>query len=256
MFSWKYRACFLILTVAILAVTCEEESCSKDDHLCDEEVRYVMVEKGRGGDEEQDDEKQEEEMTEDSTENASKQNKNTLKMMKSLTETEGQNGPFEACTKTEYEGELQRLLILHAGYKLTGSSVMVRVHCQPETDMFDVNGYYQTIGYHNDEEVLIVAMMPSQGLQPHAHDKTEHLTMGYGSVVLYTWQHGSGVATNETVTAGAPVSIDVGITHALLAGMDGAVYHHTLHTDTGDTVTKLACSRLGVERGSCPFLYN
>jgi hypothetical protein len=54
---------------------------------------------------------------------------------------------------------------------------MIRVHCQPESDDFFANGYYQTTGYVDGVEMLIVAIMPSQGLQPHAHDLTEDITL-------------------------------------------------------------------------------
>ena len=55
---------------------------------------------------------------------------------------------------------------------------MIRVHCQADSDDFFANGHYQTTGYLNEELLLIVAMMPSQGLQPHAHDLTEDITLG------------------------------------------------------------------------------
>ena len=34
-------------------------------------------------------------------------------------ETEEVDGLFEPCTRTEYGGQLQKMLILHTGYKLT-----------------------------------------------------------------------------------------------------------------------------------------
>ena len=55
---------------------------------------------------------------------------------------------------------------------------MIRVHCQADSDDFFANGYYQTTGYVDGEEVVIVAIMPSQGIQPHAHDLTEDITLG------------------------------------------------------------------------------
>ena len=55
---------------------------------------------------------------------------------------------------------------------------MIRVHCQPDVDNFFSNGFYQTTGYVDDEEMLIAALLPNQGIQPHAHDLTEDITLG------------------------------------------------------------------------------
>ena len=90
---------------------------------------------------------------------------------------------------------------------------MLRVHCQAEFDDFFANGCYQTTGYFEDTEVVIVAMMPSQGLQPHAHDLTEDVTLGQGVLIdeiklylflprwgelkYFTWLDGPGHPSNR-----------------------------------------------------------
>ena len=90
-----------------------------------------MVGEGWEEDEEQEGEKEE---AEDSSENRSIQNNEDSENDEFIVEeTEGQkirsseetdkvkkvDGPFESCTKTDYEGEHQQLLILHASHQLS-----------------------------------------------------------------------------------------------------------------------------------------
>ena len=59
----------------------------------------------------------------------------------------------------------------------------LKVHCQSDHDDFHSNGYYEARGYApNDERraepMLIMVMLPGQGLQPHTHDLQEEMFVG------------------------------------------------------------------------------
>ena len=64
----------------------------------------------------------------------------------------------------------------------------------------------------------VVALLPGQGLQPHAHDTTEDITLrstlnlhivmcttSFGLLAYFTWLEGPGTPTNRTVRAGEAV---------------------------------------------------
>eukprot|EP00092_Neocalanus_flemingeri_P008526 GFUD01009185.1.p1 GENE.GFUD01009185.1~~GFUD01009185.1.p1 ORF type:complete len:241 (-),score=89.30 GFUD01009185.1:333-1055(-) len=227
--------CLVRLSLAVLIVlstcfvtNCEEGSCSRDGQDCGEEEKSFMVktedkveELGDLGENILEDEGIVEE-----NENLKDEKRETM-----YDNEEEVDGMFEPCVKTEYGGQLHKMMILQAGYKLTEDSKIIRVHCQPESDEFFANGYYQTTGYVDDEEVLIVAMLPSQGLQPHAHDLVEDITLGYGELAYFTWLDGPGIPSNRTILAGSPVGVGSGVTHAVFAGPEGAVYHEPLHRE-------------------------
>ena len=92
-------------------------------------------------------------------------------------------GEYEPCERREMEGQLYRSLMVSGGYSLEAGAGLVRVHCQPRTDRFLSNGYYEARGFapgdeDSEEPVVIVAMLPGQGLQPHSHDLDEELRVG------------------------------------------------------------------------------
>ena len=92
-------------------------------------------------------------------------------------------GDYEPCERREMDGQLYRSLMVNGGYSLEAGAGLVRVHCQPRTDRFLSNGYYVARGYapgdeDREEPVVIVAMLPGQGLQPHSHDLDEELLVG------------------------------------------------------------------------------
>ena len=92
-------------------------------------------------------------------------------------------GDYEPCERRVMDGQLYRSLMVNGGYSLEAGAGLVRVHCQPRTDRFLSNGYYEARGYapgdeDREEPVVIVAMLPGQGLQPHSHDLDEELLVG------------------------------------------------------------------------------
>jgi len=217
-------AAFIALSLC-LVILCEEESCSKDGEDCAENDKSVMLERDNKMEVLEDDEGIVEEKTDKSTK---------------TDEIEEVDGMFEPCTKTEKGGQLYKMMILNAGYKLTEGSKMIRVHCQADSDDFFANGYYQTTGYVDGEEVVIVAIMPSQGIQPHAHDLTEDITLGHGELKYFTWLEGPGIPSNRTVQAGSPVGVVSGVTHAVFAGPEGAVYHEPANNENASRKTWFA----------------
>merc|ERR1712179_669328 len=126
--GWSSRLSLAALFVlsSWLVVLSEEESCSKDGSVCGEEEKSLMLEAEKEADNTEDEED----------------------------DTEEVDGIFEPCTKSEKGGQLQRLMIEKAGYQLTESSSMIRVHCQPDSDDFFGNGYYETRGYLDGKEVV------------------------------------------------------------------------------------------------------
>merc|ERR1712142_268894 len=216
----------LLVLLSCLVVCGEEGSCSKDSSDCEEEEKSLMLETNIG-----------ENNHEVEDDNGVVKGENTnVNSETSIDDDDDEiqevDGAFEPCNKTEKGGQLYRMMIESAGYQLSASSKMTRVHCQPEIDSFLSNGYYETRGYLEGEEVLIVAMMPSQGLQPHAHDITEDITVSFGEMAYFTWLEGPGVPSNRTVSAGTPVGVVGGVTHAVFAGPEGVVYHEPAGKDT------------------------
>merc|ERR1712080_249763 len=100
-------------------------------------------------------------------------------------------------------------------------------------DKFISNGYYRTNAkLKNEEEVRVFAFLPGQGLQPHAHDNIEDITVRcFGTLAYFTWLEGPGIPSNRTIKAGEPVGVASGITHALFAGPEGAVYHESTSSE-------------------------
>ena len=96
-------------------------------------------------------------------------------------------GDYEPCERREMGGQLYRSLMVNGGYSLEPGAGLVRVHCQPRTDRFLSNGYYEARGYapadeDREEPVVIVALLPGQGIQPHSHDLDEELLVGWGYI--------------------------------------------------------------------------
>ena len=92
-------------------------------------------------------------------------------------------GDYEPCERRKMDGQLYRSLMVNGGYSLEPGAGLVRVHCQPRTDRFLSNGYYEARGYapadeDREEPVVIVALLPGQGIQPHSHDLDEELLVG------------------------------------------------------------------------------
>jgi len=143
------------------------------------------------------------------------------------------DGILGACNVTVEDGQLYRLMMLEAGYTLNSSTVMKKYHCQAEVDMFMKNGFFQTTGLYNGEEVSIVAMMPSQGLQPHAHDTDEVVQIRYGEMIELMWPDGPGDPETKKVKEGGTSYMHSGFTHAIFAGPEGLVYHESLDTFFG-----------------------
>merc|ERR1719378_1177278 len=143
------------------------------------------------------------------------------------------DGILGACNVTVEDGQLYRLMMLEAGYTLNSSTVMKKYHCQAEVDMFMKNGFFQTTGLYNGEEVSIVAMMPSQGLQPHAHDTDEVVQIRYGEMIELMWPDGPGDPETKKVKEGETSYMHSGFTHAIFAGPEGLVYHESLDTFFG-----------------------
>ena len=97
-----------LVTLVVLSlhfvVLCEEESCSKDGQDCSEEERSVMLERESKMEDLEDDEGIVEEKG------------NQITKTDDVKEVDGM---FEPCTKTEKGGQLYKMMILNAGYKLS-----------------------------------------------------------------------------------------------------------------------------------------
>ena len=87
----------LVVLSLCFVVLCEEESCSKDGQDCGEKDRSVMLER----------ENKMEGIVEEKTNQSTKTDN-----------IEEVDGMFEPCTKTEKGGQLYKMMILNAGYKL------------------------------------------------------------------------------------------------------------------------------------------
>ena len=100
----------ILLLISNLSVSyAEDGSCSKDDQDCGAELKSGMVDQTINEDDiikEDDDEGIVEE-----TEDEKKQDE--------IDDTEEVDGAFEPCTKIEMGGQLYKLMIQNAGYKLT-----------------------------------------------------------------------------------------------------------------------------------------
>ena len=93
----------LVVLSLCFGVLCEEESCSKDGHDCGEKERSVMLERENKMEDLEDNEGIVEEKANQSTKTDNIQEV---------------DGMFEPCTKTEKGGQLYKMMILKAGYKL------------------------------------------------------------------------------------------------------------------------------------------
>jgi len=139
-------------------------------------------------------------------------------------------GILSGCTVTNEDGQLYKLMILEAGYVINSSTLMKKHHCLPDEDIFMKNGFFQTIGHLDDEEVAIVAMMPSQALQAHAHDTDEVVEVRYGEMTEMMWPDGPGQPETKIVKEGQTSYMHSGFTHAIFAGPEGLVYHEKPET--------------------------
>ena len=95
-------ATVVLLSICIV-ILCEEESCSKDGHDCGEKERSVMLERENKMEDLEDNEGIVEEKANQSTKTDN---------------IEEVDGMFEPCTKTEKGGQLYKMMIMNAGYKL------------------------------------------------------------------------------------------------------------------------------------------
>ena len=95
-------ATVVLLSICIV-ILCEEESCSKEGHDCGEKERSVMLER----------ENKMEDLEDDGGIVEEKANQSTK--TDNIQEVDGM---FEPCTKTEKGGQLYKMMILKAGYKL------------------------------------------------------------------------------------------------------------------------------------------
>merc|ERR1719369_885249 len=134
MWSSRLSLAALFVLSSWLVVLSEEESCSKDGSVCGEEEKSLMLEA----------EKEAESTEDDYDEGVVDEALNVSLETSEEDDTEEVDGIFEPCTKSEKGGQLQRLMIEKAGYQLTESSSMTRVHCQPDSDDFFGNGYQLT----------------------------------------------------------------------------------------------------------------
>jgi len=210
------RVCLLLLFLAISlpqSLTTSEGSCSKDDPNCDEPLGSMMAEaaeKSKAIDEEVDD-------------------------------TDEVDGVFEPCKVSQDKdgGQLHQMLMNKAGHEIREGS-LEKVHCQPDDDRFLSNGYYRAISEVGEDEVRVMAFLPGQGLQPHAHNDVEDIKVSFGMLAYFTWLEGPGIPSNRTVTVGQPVGCASGVTHALFAGPDGAVFHESLSSKASERQTWFA----------------
>ena len=161
---------FSLLLIILIVRSGQEPSCDVEDDQCSEsESKSVMLQAV-------------EEIAEDKELDSSKAvvnaSQDDIEDKKEMV-----TGEYEPCERREMEGQLYRSLMVNGGYTLEAEAGLVRVHCQPRTDRFLSNGYYEARGYapgdeEREEPVLIVAMLPGQGLQPHSHDLDEELLVG------------------------------------------------------------------------------
>ena len=164
---------FSLLLIIFFVRSRQEPSCDNEDEQCTEsEPKSVMLQAAEEG------------IKEDKA-------PDTTKSLVNVSNTEAENkdteemvtGEYEPCERREMEGQLYRSLMVSGGYSLEAGAGLVRVHCQPRTDRFLSNGYYEARGFapgdeDSEEPVVIVAMLPGQGLQPHSHDLDEELRVG------------------------------------------------------------------------------
>lgn len=197
---------FLIFSAFLPDIlTTFEEFCSKEDPNCEEPVNSVMVDAAS----------------------------------KSKIVEEDEFGDTDEVSQDKDGGQLHKMLMDKAGHTIVEGS-LEKVHCQPDVDSFLSNGYYRAVSKEGEQKVRVMAFLPGQGLQPHAHDDVEDIKVSFGMVAYFTWLEGPGVPSNRTVTAGQPVGCASGVTHALFAGPDGAVFQESLARKGGDRQTWFA----------------
>ena len=152
----------------------QEPSCDHEDRQCSEsETKSVMLQAAEEG------------IKEDKAPDTTQSLVNVSHTEAEIEAAEDKmvTGEYEPCERREMEGQLYRSLMVSGGYTLESGPGLVRVHCQPRTDRFLSNGYYEARGFapgdeDSEEPVVIVAMLPGQGLQPHSHDLDEELRVG------------------------------------------------------------------------------
>jgi len=209
-----FKVWFLFLVAVSLPQSLKatsDGSCSKDDSNCDEPLGSVMAE-------------------------AAEKSKAI-----EVDDTDEVDGVFEPCKVSQDKdgGQLHRMLMNKAGHKIREGS-LEKVHCQPDDDRFLSNGYYRAISEVGEDEVRVMALLPGQGLQPHAHNDVEDIKVSFGMLAYFTWLEGPGIPSNRTVTAGQPVGCASGVTHALFAGPEGAVFHEALSSEGSERQTWFA----------------
>merc|ERR1711974_420963 len=198
---------WILLLVAVSlpqSLTTSEGTCSKDDPNCDEPLGSVMAEAAE----------------------KSKINKDEV-------------DDTDVVSQDKDGGQLHKMLMNKAGHKIREGS-LEKVHCQPDDDRFISNGYYRAISEVGEDEVRVVALLPGQGLQPHAHNDVEDIKVSFGMLAYFTWLEGPGIPSNRTVTVGQPVGCASGVTHALFAGPDGAGFHESLSSEGSERHTWFA----------------
>jgi len=211
----------ILSLMIVISVKSEHETCKADDTECNDD---------------KDDVNEDNNVESLMVQAANKNGKLNQTQESEEDDTEEVDGEFEPCKKTEADGQLQRMLMTNAGYKLEKGVKLIKVHCQPKHDDFLSNGFYEARGYAPEdkaeaEPMLIFTMLPGQGLQPHSHDLDEDMTVGYGELEQFYWSNGPGIPLNRTVRAGSRVQVEASVTHAIFAGHTGVIFHQPVHNE-------------------------
>eukprot|EP00091_Calanus_sinicus_P020536 TRINITY_DN5656_c0_g1_i1.p1 TRINITY_DN5656_c0_g1~~TRINITY_DN5656_c0_g1_i1.p1 ORF type:complete len:203 (-),score=56.49 TRINITY_DN5656_c0_g1_i1:58-618(-) len=85
----------------------------------------------------------------------------------------------------EYYNDYLKLM-QDAGYQLEDSPELEAVHCRPEQDSFQGNGFVNAYGKVNGKMSRIIAYAPGQTLKVHKHDVYELFDITYGAAILTT----------------------------------------------------------------------
>ena len=80
---------------------------------------------------------------------------------------------------------------MKGGYQLGEERPQLEaVHCQPQQDTFQQNGFVNAYGLVDGRKSRIIAYSPGQQLQPHKHDLYESFEIRFGSIFFSTWDDG------------------------------------------------------------------
>eukprot|EP00092_Neocalanus_flemingeri_P055022 GFUD01064916.1.p1 GENE.GFUD01064916.1~~GFUD01064916.1.p1 ORF type:complete len:179 (-),score=45.95 GFUD01064916.1:205-741(-) len=133
---------------------------------------------------------------------------------------------------SEYYDEYLNLM-QSAGYQLDETPQLEAVHCRPEKDTFQGNGFVNAYGKVNEKMSRIIAYAAGQTLRVHKHDVYELFDITYGTAILTTWDDGLTARPHtREIGPGYKMEVKEGVEHKLVAGENGLVFHELVDADT------------------------